>query len=53
VISSLVQNHKYKSTKRTLATLADLSEIEGEYALNKEIRSSLSINEDMLKELKF
>lgn len=46
-----LRDRKYKSTKRTLATLADLSEIEGEYALNKEIRTNRSINEEMLEEL--
>jgi len=46
-----LRDRKYKSTKRTLATLADLSEIEGEYALNREIRSSRSINEEMLNDL--
>jgi len=48
-----LRDRKYRKKDKQITTLADLSEIEGEFSINKEIRSSLSINEDMLKELKF
>jgi len=48
-----IYHKQYMKKKRIINTLDDLAEIEGEYRLNKKIKTSKEVNEEMLKDLTY
>jgi len=48
-----LRERKYRKKDKQITTLEDLSEIEGEFSINQEMRKYFGANEEMLKELKF
>jgi len=48
-----LRERKYRKKDKQIPTLDDLSEIEGEFSINRDMRKYFGENEEMLKELKF
>jgi len=48
-----LRERKYRKRDRPTPSLDDISEIEGEYSINRDMRKYFGANEEMLKELKF